>query len=155
MAENDKDTVQESQEDRRSRLQLRERLKKVAADQKEKNGLYTVMIKDAEINDETLQAFRNDFEPFGLTIKLAEKESGRCDLQLIYNPSQLKATLQKSGGRRQEYFETGFTVGEIFDLMAAGVPREELYQATRMSRATFHRRVAFYREHGNLNQSFH
>jgi hypothetical protein len=155
MAENDKDTVQESQEDRRSRLQLRERLKKVAADQKEKNGLYTVMIKDAEINDETLQAFRNDFEPFGLTIKLAEKESGRCDLQLIYNPSQLKATLQKSGGRRQKYFETGFTVGEIFDLMAAGVPREELYQATRMSRATFHRRVAFYREHGNLNQSFH
>lgn len=155
MAENDKDTVQESQEDRRSRLQLRERLKKVAADQKEKNGLYTVMIKDAEINDETLQAFRNDFEPFGLTIKLAEKESGRCDLQLIYNPSQLKATLQKSGGRRQAYFETGFTVGEIFDLMAAGVPREELYQATRMSRATFHRRVAFYREHGNLNQAFH
>lgn len=155
MAENDKDTVQESQEDRRSRLQLRERLKKVAADQKEKNGLYTVMIKDAEINDETLQAFRNDFEPFGLTIKLAEKESGRCNLQLIYNPSQLKATLQKSGGRRQAYFETGFTVGEIFDLMAAGVPREELYQATRMSRATFHRRVAFYREHGNLNQAFH
>lgn len=155
MAENDKETMQESQEDRRNRLQLRERLKKVAADQKEKNGLYTVMIKDAEINDETLQAFRNDFEPFGLTIKLAEKESGRCDLQLIYNPSQLKATLQKSGGRRQEYFETGFTVGEIFDLMAAGVPREELYQATRMSRATFHRRVAFYREHGNLNQAFH
>ncbi len=155
MADHDKENVQESPEDRRNRLQLRERLKKVAADQKEKNGLYSVVLKDAEINDETLQAFRNDFEPFGLTIKLAEKESGRYDLQLIYNPSQLKAMLQKSGGRRQEYFETGFTVGEIFDLMAAGVPREELYQATRMSRATFHRRVAFYREHGNLNQAFH
>ncbi len=155
MADHDKENVQESPEDRRNRLQLRERLKKVAADQKEKNGLYSVVLKDAEINDETLQAFRNDFEPFGLTIKLSEKESGRYDLQLIYNPSQLKAMLQKSGGRRQEYFETGFTVGEIFDLMAAGVPREELYQATRMSRATFHRRVAFYREHGNLNQAFH
>ncbi len=155
MADHDKENVQESPEDRRNRLQLRERLKKVAADQKEKNGLYSVVLKDTEINGETLQAFRNDFEPFGLTIKLSEKESGRYDLQLIYNPSQLKAMLQKSGGRRQEYFETGFTVGEIFDLMAAGVPREELYQATRMSRATFHRRVAFYREHGNLNQAFH
>lgn len=155
MAEKDKDTVQESPEDRRNRLQLRERLKKVAADQKEKNGLYTVMLKDAEINDETLQAFRNDFEPLGLTVKLYAREGDRYDLQLTYNPSQLKALLQKSGGRRQEYFETGFTVGEIFDLMAAGVPREELYQATRMSRATFHRRVAFYREHGNLNQAFH
>ncbi len=155
MAENEKNALPESAEDRRSRLQLRERLKKVAADQKEKNGLYTVIVKDAEINNETLQAFRNDFEPLGLTLKLIPRENNRYDLQLIYNPSQLKALLQKSGGRRQEYFETGFTVGEIFDLMAAGVPREELYQATRMSRATFHRRVAFYREHGNLNQAFH
>ncbi len=137
---------------------LRERLKKRAKDQQEKNGILSTVIDDAVINNVTLEEFRASFRDFGVTVNTYPKEDGKTTVAISWLPSKLAEMSTSRGGRPSRVFHTGYTVGEIFNLLAADnppVPRRELYSITGMSKTTFYKRVQYYKEHPDLNEEFH
>lgn len=137
---------------------LRSQLKKRASEQQEKNGLLTTVLEDAKINKVTLEEFRSSFRTFGVTINTYPKEDGRFTVAISWLPSKLSEMSTSRGGRPTRVFHTGYTVGEIFNLMAATnppIPRRQLYEITGMSKTTFYKRIQYYREHPDLNEEFH
>lgn len=137
---------------------LRDKLKKRAGEQKEKNGLLTTVIEDAKINNVTLEEFRSSFRNFGVTVNTYPKEDGRTTVAISWLPSKLSEMSTSRGGRPTRVFHTGYTVGEIFNLLAADnppIPRRQLYDITGMSKTTFYKRVQYYKEHPDLNEEFH
>lgn len=144
-------------ERKRELEKLRADIKRKAEEVRVLNGISTTTIQDGIINNVTIEELRSVLQCLGVTIDTWESSPGRHTVAIHWSKSRIAEIVNRRGGRPTKVFHTKYTVGQIFDALAATDPRvrrQDLYDVTGMSKTTFHKRVAYYREHGTLNDEF-
>lgn len=113
-------------------------------------------------SDEAYVRAYNDLDLLGIRLVRQKQPDGRTVVALKYNRKELLLNLSHSTGRRNTVFETGFTWGQVEDLMVEAYSKEsdltmeEVRKMTGMTKTTFYNRVSSYkRHHVSRSQKFH